>query len=208
MLADRRGLLRLAAATAAGAWLPRGSRAQPRWGFDPFSLGVASGSPTPDGLVLWTRLLPPGLFDRLGDAPVPVRWVPLQACTVLGSAGQLQQVMMNLLQNAFDALSAVPEPMVWVEMGCKGDPDQPTVRVTVRDNGPGIPPEHLLRIFDPFFTTKPVGKGTGLGLSLSYGIVKRHGGTLVVRSQPGRGACFRVTLPVRQARAPAAVAVS
>ncbi|MFD0666209.1 alkaline phosphatase D family protein [Ramlibacter sp. MAHUQ-53] len=74
MLADRRGLLRLAAATAAGAWLPRGSRAQPRLGFDPFSLGVASGSPTPDGLVLWTRLLPPGLFDRLGDAPVPVRW--------------------------------------------------------------------------------------------------------------------------------------
>ena len=128
-------------------------------------------------------------------APVQVRWVPLQACTVLGSAGQLQQVMMNLLQNAFDALSVVPEPMVWVEMGCSGDPDQPTVRVTVRDNGPGIPPEHLLRIFDPFFTTKPVGKGTGLGLSISYGIVEQHGGRLSARNAEGGGAEFVLELP-------------
>ncbi len=128
-------------------------------------------------------------------APVQVRWVPLQACTVLGSAGQLQQVMMNLLQNAFDALSPVPEPMVWVEMGCTGDTDQPTVRVTVRDNGPGIPPEHLLRIFDPFFTTKPVGKGTGLGLSISYGIVEQHGGHLGARNAEGGGAEFVLELP-------------
>ncbi len=129
------------------------------------------------------------------SASVPVRWVPLQACTVLGSAGQLQQVMMNLLQNAFDALSAVPEPMVWVEMGCDGHPDQPTVRVTVRDNGPGIPPEHLLRIFDPFFTTKPVGKGTGLGLSISYGIVEQHGGRLSARNADSGGAEFVLELP-------------
>ena len=128
-------------------------------------------------------------------APVQVRWVPLQACTVLGSAGQLQQVMMNLLQNAFDALSTVPEPMVWVDMGCNGDPDRPTVCVTVRDNGPGIPPEHLLRIFDPFFTTKPVGKGTGLGLSISYGIVEQHGGRLSARNADGGGAEFVLELP-------------
>lgn len=128
-------------------------------------------------------------------APVQVRWVPLQACTVLGSAGQLQQVMMNLLQNAFDALSPVPEPMVWVEMGCTGNTEQPTVRVTVRDNGPGIPPEHLLRIFDPFFTTKPVGKGTGLGLSISYGIVEQHGGHLGARNAEGGGAEFVLELP-------------
>ena len=127
--------------------------------------------------------------------PVPVRWAPLQACTVLGSAGQLQQVMMNLLQNAFDALSSVPEPMVRVEMGCTGEPDRPTVRVTVRDNGPGIPPEHLLRIFDPFFTTKPVGKGTGLGLSISYGIVEQHGGSLTARNAEGGGAEFVLELP-------------
>jgi len=128
-------------------------------------------------------------------APVQVRWVPLQACTVLGSAGQLQQVMMNLLQNAFDALSQVPEPMVWVEMGCTGEPDQATVRVTVRDNGSGIPPEHLLRIFDPFFTTKPVGKGTGLGLSISYGIIEQHGGRLSARNVDGGGAEFVLELP-------------
>ncbi len=127
--------------------------------------------------------------------PMEVRWVPLQACTVLGSAGQLQQVMMNLLQNAFDALSSVAEPMVWVEMGCTGDTDKPTVRVTVRDNGPGIPPEHLLRIFDPFFTTKPVGKGTGLGLSISYGIVEQHGGHLAARNADGGGAEFVLELP-------------
>ncbi len=129
------------------------------------------------------------------SAPVPVRWVPLQTCTVLGSAGQLQQVMMNLLQNAFDALSTVPEPMVWVDMGCNGDPDRPTVCVTVRDNGPGIPPEHLLRIFDPFFTTKPVGKGTGLGLSISYGIVEQHGGRLSARNADSGGAEFVLELP-------------
>ena len=128
-------------------------------------------------------------------APVQVRWQPQQACTVLGSAGQLQQVMMNLLQNAFDALSAVPEPMVWVEMGCTGDPQRSSVRVTVRDNGPGIPPEHLLRIFDPFFTTKPVGKGTGLGLSISYGIVEQHGGRLSARNADGGGAEFVLELP-------------
>jgi len=131
-------------------------------------------------------------------APVQVRWVPLQACTVLGSAGQLQQVMMNLLQNAFDALSAVPEPMIWVEMGCTGDPQRSSVRVTVRDNGPGIPPEHLLRIFDPFFTTKPVGKGTGLGLSISYGIVEQHGGHLAARNAEGGGAEFILELPAVQ----------
>ncbi len=128
-------------------------------------------------------------------AAVQVRWVPQQACTVLGSAGQLQQVMMNLLQNAFDALAQVPEPMVWVEMACTGEADKPTVRVTVRDNGSGIPAEHLLRIFDPFFTTKPVGKGTGLGLSISYGIVEQHGGRLSARNAEGGGAEFVLELP-------------
>ena len=71
---DRRHLLRLAAAAAAGSWLSRGAWAQRRWSFDPFSLGVASGSPAPDGVVLWTRLVAPGLMDSLGEAAVPVRW--------------------------------------------------------------------------------------------------------------------------------------
>lgn len=126
---------------------------------------------------------------------VELRWVPGQVCTVMGSAGQLQQVMMNLLQNAIDALAQTPQPVVWVEMGCRGEGAQAGVRVVVRDNGPGIAPEHLHRIFDPFFTTKPVGKGTGLGLSISYGIVEQHGGHLSVRNAEDGGAEFVLELP-------------
>ncbi|MGS5090075.1 ATP-binding protein [Hydrogenophaga sp. A37] len=125
--------------------------------------------------------------------PVDVRWQARAPCTVMGSAGQLQQVMMNLLQNAFDAVGGpgVVSPCVWVAMASEGT----QVHVTVRDNGPGIPPEHLLRIFDPFFTTKPVGKGTGLGLSISYGIVEQHGGRLSARNAEGGGAEFVLELP-------------
>jgi two-component system sensor histidine kinase HupT/HoxJ len=124
--------------------------------------------------------------------PVDVRWQAGAPCTVMGSAGQLQQVMMNLLQNAFDAVGGSGEvvPCVWVAMACEGT----EVHVSVRDNGPGIPPEHLLRIFDPFFTTKPVGKGTGLGLSISYGIVEQHGGRLSARNAEGGGAEFVMEL--------------
>lgn len=128
--------------------------------------------------------------------PVDVRWQAGAPCTVMGSAGQLQQVMMNLLQNAFDAVGTpgVASPCVWVDLACEGG----QVRVSVRDSGPGIPPEHLLRIFDPFFTTKPVGKGTGLGLSISYGIVEQHGGRLSARNAEGGGAEFLLELPKAQ----------
>jgi signal transduction histidine kinase len=71
------------------------------------------------------------------------------------------------------------------------------VEVEVEDDGKGIEAEHLDKIFDPFFTTKEVGKGTGLGLAISYGIVTRHGGSIRVESQPGRGTRFRVQLPVK-----------
>ncbi|MGQ3136902.1 sensor histidine kinase, partial [Phenylobacterium sp.] len=92
------------------------------------------------------------------SAPVEVQWQAGETCTVMGSAGQLQQVMMNLLQNGFDAVGQREAPRIVVSL----ERADGTVRVALRDNGPGIPPEHLLRIFDPFFTTKPVGKGTGL----------------------------------------------
>lgn len=125
--------------------------------------------------------------------PVDVRWQADAPCTVMGSAGQLQQVMMNLLQNAFDAVgsSGMAVPCVWVSLVCEGA----LARVSVRDNGPGIPPVHLLRIFDPFFTTKPVGKGTGLGLSISYGIVEQHGGRLSAHNAEAGGAEFVLELP-------------
>ena len=125
------------------------------------------------------------------SAPVEVQWQAGETCTVMGSAGQLQQVMMNLLQNGFDAVGQREAPRIVVSLERAGG----TVRVTLRDNGPGIPPEHLLRIFDPFFTTKPVGKGTGLGLSISYGIVEQHGGRLSARNAEGGGAEFVLELP-------------
>ena len=125
--------------------------------------------------------------------PVAVHWQKGEPCRVTGSAGQLQQVVMNLLQNAFDAVVGTPghQPEVWVSIACADG----LARLTVRDNGPGIPSEHLLRIFDPFFTTKPVGKGTGLGLSISYGIVEQHGGRLSARNGE-QGAEFTMELPL------------
>ncbi|MCW5654900.1 ATP-binding protein [Hydrogenophaga sp.] len=130
-------------------------------------------------------------------APVAVHWQPAETdappCVVMGSAGQLQQVMMNLLQNGFDAVAQSASPRIWITVQRTGDG---MARVSLRDNGPGIAPEHLLRIFDPFFTTKPVGKGTGLGLSISYGIVEQHGGRLSARNAAEGGAEFVLELPL------------
>jgi len=114
--------------------------------------------------------------------------------------GQLNQVFMNLLSNAADAIGANPGN-IWISTSAC-DPASPVpaevVRVVFRDDGPGIPAAIQARIFEPFFTTKDVGSGTGLGLSVSYGIVERHRGTLTVESAPGIGATFTLTLPVRQ----------
>jgi two-component system, NtrC family, sensor histidine kinase HupT/HoxJ len=138
---------------------------------------------------------------RRGAAPsFEMKWQPGPPCTVTASAGQLQQVLMNLLQNALDAATGVGQarPVVWIAT----DVDSTRVRLRLRDNGPGIAPEHLTRIFDPFFTTKPVGKGTGLGLSISYGIVEQHGGALSVRNPPEGGAEFVLELPLAGTPAP------
>ncbi len=111
---------------------------------------------------------------------------------VRGSPGQMQQVMMNLVQNARDATDTVPEPRLAVS----AERDGGQLRLRFRDNGPGIGEQHLAQIFDPFFTTKPVGQGTGLGLAISYGIVERHGGSLAVSNAAGGGAEFVLTLPL------------
>jgi two-component system sensor histidine kinase HupT/HoxJ len=122
-----------------------------------------------------------------------LHWTPGPPCLVMGSAGRLQQVVMNLLENALDAVAAIdnPEPAVWIEVAS----DEHGAFITVRDNGPGIADENLSRVFEPFFTTKAVGKGTGLGLSISFGIVEQHGGTLTARNVLHRGAEFTVRLP-------------
>jgi two-component system NtrC family sensor kinase len=103
---------------------------------------------------------------------------------------QLNQVFMNLLVNAAQAISGYGEIIVrtWN--------DAENVFVSVCDNGSGIPEDVQQRIFEPFFTTKESGKGTGLGLSISYDIVKKHGGDLMLVSQPGQGTTFTVRLPI------------
>jgi two-component system NtrC family sensor kinase len=102
---------------------------------------------------------------------------------------QLQQVLMNLMLNACESMSAGGTLMA--------DSSASDGRVVVKltDTGCGIKPEHLDKIFEPFFTTKPVGEGTGLGLAVSYGIIQQHGGTLEVQSEAGRGTTFTITLP-------------
>jgi two-component system sensor histidine kinase HupT/HoxJ len=121
---------------------------------------------------------------------VDVDLPPGLVCT--GSSGQLQQVVMNLVQNACDATINQPAARLTIT-GCL---DHGMVRLHFVDSGPGIPAENLSRLFEPFFTTKPVGQGTGLGLSISYGIVERHGGHLEATNLPGGGAEFILSLPV------------
>jgi signal transduction histidine kinase len=106
-------------------------------------------------------------------------------------AGQLNQVWMNLLINAAQAIGEkVGE--VRIKTRCERE----TVIASISDTGKGIAPEHLQKVFDPFFTTKPVGDGTGLGLSITHGIVERHCGTIEVESILGQGSTFTITIPI------------
>ncbi|WP_019487127.1 MULTISPECIES: sensor histidine kinase [Kamptonema] len=118
---------------------------------------------------------------------------------------QLNQVFMNILSNAIDALNSqenqeVKQIIIQTEL----DPPhaeqlhRALVRVRIRDNGPGIPPELKRKIFDPFFTTKPIGQGTGLGLSICYQIIEKHHGKIEVSSEIGQGTEFTIALPVSQ----------
>ena len=113
--------------------------------------------------------------------------------TVTGHDGQIHQVVVNLIENALDAVEGSDTPRV----SLSGQTRDGEAVVTLRDNGPGIPDSDLMRIFDPFFTTKSVGEGTGLGLWISYGIVKDHGGTLKAVNRES-GAEFTFTLPLAQ----------
>jgi two-component system NtrC family sensor kinase len=108
---------------------------------------------------------------------------------------QLHQVVVNLITNARDELRKAPAPRR-LTLRTRGDQARGRVAVDVEDTGPGVSEEIRDRIFEPFFTTKPVGQGTGLGLSLCHGIVEGHGGALSLVSESGRGAIFRVELPV------------
>ncbi|WP_158240456.1 ATP-binding protein [Telmatospirillum siberiense] len=124
--------------------------------------------------------------------------VPGQSCPVLGRPVQLEQVIINLLTNAQDAVKTVntmaaQAGRILVETALSPSGD---LRIVVADNGTGIGEPHLDRIFEPFFTTKEVGSGTGLGLSVSFGIITAMGGRLEARNLSPRGAQFTITLPL------------
>ena len=115
---------------------------------------------------------------------------------ITGNRGKLQQVIVNLILNAKDALIECPHPEVTLRTHFTVD----SVELTVTDNGAGMPPEVLRKVYDPFFTTKAQPregqrKGTGLGLAVSYGIVQEHGGLIDAVSEPGRGTTFRLVFP-------------
>ncbi|HEU0188932.1 MAG TPA: ATP-binding protein [Gallionella sp.] len=116
--------------------------------------------------------------------------IPEVECMV----SQINQVFMNMLINASHAIGEGNQGKITIRTGAEND----MVWIEFADTGKGIAQENLKRIFDPFFTTKPVGKGTGLGLSLAYGIIEKHHGRIEVESEAGKGALFRVILPVKQ----------
>ena len=130
---------------------------------------------------------------RRYDDPMP---------SLLGNAAKLQQVFMNLILNARDAMPNGGRLEIATEAG------DATAAINFRDTGTGISAENLSKIYDPFFTTKQIGQGTGLGLAVSYGIIKDHGGHIHVESKPGEGALFQITLPLVSARQPALATAS
>lgn len=141
-----------------------------------------------DSLDVSLRLLRPRWADRItierdyGDVP-----------QVEAAAGQVNQVFMNLLANACDAIADTGTIRITTRA------DATTVTVTIADDGLGIPEDVRSRVFDPFFTTKPLGQGMGLGLSICAGIVASHGGTIDLASTPGVGTTVTVELPLRSA---------
>jgi len=138
------------------------------------------------------------LAPRIRSEQVEVhRQIPPEAW-IEGDAIRLEQVLINLLNNALDAMNGQPQPRLRIDCQRRGDSWQ----LCVADNGGGIGGEHLEQVFEPFFTTKPVGQGLGLGLAVSYAIVRDFGGTLAVHNDE-HGAVFTLTLPAAEAGATA-----
>ncbi|MBV6405528.1 MAG: Sporulation kinase E [Flavobacteriales bacterium] len=111
--------------------------------------------------------------------------------------GKLNQVFMNILNNAVQAIASCKDRRrgtITVRTARIDD----RVHIAIADDGPGMTEAVLAKVFDPFFTTKDVGEGTGLGLSIAYSIVEKHGGRITVESLPGAGTTFHITLPLRQ----------
>lgn len=149
---------------------------------DVFDLAARVQSEEP----LLRRLLPPAVSLTMELCAEPL--------FVLGDASQIEQVVVNLLVNARDALTDGGDITLRVSAAVGGT--AACARLEVIDTGPGMAPELLDRVFDPFFTTKPVGTGTGLGLAVVYGVVSAHDGTVQIESSVGAGTTVRVELPL------------
>lgn len=129
---------------------------------------------------------------RVSNIEVSTQWSSDLPLTMLDEH-QLTQVILNILTNAEQAMLASHGNG---ELVISASKSEDIIRVSIADDGPGIPPENLSKLFDPFFTTKEVGEGTGLGLSICYGIVREHGGEIWAESQTGKGATFHIELPI------------
>ena len=131
--------------------------------------------------------------EQLRDRQIEVQLaLGVESPPIVGNAIQLEQVFINILTNARDALAQSPQRLIFVSCQVRSG----MAEVVFRDTGPGIPPGLEERIFDPFFTTKEVGRGTGLGLSIAYGIIKEHQGSIELVNRPGEGATFLIHLPL------------
>jgi CheY-like chemotaxis protein len=128
--------------------------------------------------------------------------------SILADPTQMHQVVMNLCLNAADAMpngGVLEISLEEVQVRAESRPEEKQLppghylKLTVRDNGVGMPPEVQERIFEPYYTTKQVGKGTGMGLAVVHGVVKEHGGNIAVSSEPGRGTAFEICLPIVEA---------
>jgi two-component system, NtrC family, sensor kinase len=142
-----------------------------------------------DAIDVSLRLLAPRWRDRITihrDVPS----LPL----VEGDPGQMNQVLVNVLANACDAIEGPGN--IWVTARA----DDTSITVSVRDDGVGMTEEVRRRVFEPFFTTKDVGAGTGLGLAITYNVIVAHGGSIDVESAPGQGTTIRIVLPLAAAR--------
>ena len=171
-------------------------------------LRFARREPSPEGLIDLN-----GVIEECGTLLKPLMHkrgvvlettVPESPVHAKGDAGQISQVMTNLLQNATHAMADGGTVTVTLErtdikrrFETEDEYAPGFLRIAVTDVGVGIKPEVVTRVFEPFFTTKPVGEGTGLGLSIAYGIVRDHGGWMAVRSEVGAGTTFEIYLPLR-----------